>query len=47
MCRKELSDAEKEASDKARLPRLCEKHLEEIKLKLPQCLKVFKKMRFS
>jgi len=47
ICRKELSETEKKNSDDLRLPRLCEKHLEEIKIKLPKCMKLFRKMRLS
>jgi hypothetical protein len=47
ICRKWLTEKEKEESDKVKLPRLCEKHLTELKTKLPKCLSVFQKMKFS
>lgn len=47
ICRKFLTDLEIKASDDVKLPRMCEKHLQEIKPKLEKCLKAFQNLKFS
>ena len=46
VCRKILTDKEKNESDEVKLPRACEKCLQELKIKLEPCLKQFQKMKF-
>lgn len=45
VCKKELTDIEKEESDKVKLPRMCEQHLKELTPKIEKCLKLFQNMR--
>lgn len=47
VCRKDLSEAEIEASKKENLPALCEAHLTELKTKLVKWIPLFQKMNFS
>lgn len=47
ICRKELSEKEKENSQTAKMPSLCQSHLDDLKTKLKKWAPLFQKMNFS
>jgi len=47
ICRKELTEAEKEAAKREGLPATCCEHLEYIKKQIPKCVELFQKANLS
>jgi hypothetical protein len=43
ICRKELSEEEKEAAKRESLPAVCSEHLIYIKKQIPKCVELFQK----
>lgn len=47
ICRKDLTNEEKENSENAKMPSLCTEHLEDLKTKLKKWGPLFQKMNYS